>query len=261
MEGHAGVRPSRSKGSTQFQQFVQRDQRRSEGRRRLEGLHRVLQRRGRHDAGTGLEARPDHQPGRRLPRHGSQHRRLRHAGPHRRHDVTRVPRWLEPGHLGQQRRTPSWPTSCSRSSSRRATSSSSPSKGTIPALKSLLGGISGSEARRGSGQGRREQPLRARPARTGQPSRPAASCPTWPSPSPAVPTCKTEAAQGRRRDRGDPQRLIVGAEASTRQHVEPSERMETRRHGTRRRTSLPAVGVFARCPTSCSCPAIAGARC
>ena len=44
-------------------------------RRRRQRLHRVLQRRGRHDAGAGLEAGPDHQPRRRLPRHGSQHRR------------------------------------------------------------------------------------------------------------------------------------------------------------------------------------------
>ena len=53
----------------------------AERRRRRQGLPRVLQRRGRHDAGAGLEARPDHQPRRRLPRHGGQHRRLRDARP------------------------------------------------------------------------------------------------------------------------------------------------------------------------------------
>ena len=46
----------------------------------------------------------------------------------RRHDVAGVPRWLEPGDLGEQRRTPTWPTTCCRSSPRRATSSSSPTR-------------------------------------------------------------------------------------------------------------------------------------
>ena len=39
--------------------------------------------------GPGLEARPDHQRGRRLPRHGGQHRRLRTARHRRRHDGAR----------------------------------------------------------------------------------------------------------------------------------------------------------------------------
>ena len=84
-----------------------------------------------------------------------------HAGPHRRHHVARVPRRLEPGDLGQQREPRAGLRPAEDPGRRTDYQKQFAEQGTIPALKSLLGSISGSEAADGAGQGRREQPLRA----------------------------------------------------------------------------------------------------
>ena len=71
--------PESIAGLEYFKDVFDQANARARRRRRRQRLPGVLQRRGRHDAGAGLEAGPDHQPGRRLPRHGGQHRRVRHA--------------------------------------------------------------------------------------------------------------------------------------------------------------------------------------
>ena len=81
-----------------FKEVFDDGQRGTGRRRRRQRLHRVLQRRGRHDAGAGLEAGPDHQPRRRLPRHGGQHRRVRPAR-HRR-PAPRRPVFLGGSNIG-----------------------------------------------------------------------------------------------------------------------------------------------------------------
>ena len=86
-----------------FKDLFDRGQRRARRRRRRQRLPGVLRRRGRHDAGAGLEAGPDHQRGRRLPGDGGEHRRVRHARHRGRHDRPGLPRRLEHRHPDQQR--------------------------------------------------------------------------------------------------------------------------------------------------------------
>ncbi len=71
--------PESVKGLADGQEDHGRGIGRAEGRRRDQGLRRLLQRRGRHADGPGLEDRPDPERGGRLPRHGGQDRRLRPA--------------------------------------------------------------------------------------------------------------------------------------------------------------------------------------
>ena len=87
-------------------------QRGAGGRRRRPRLPCVLRRRGRHDAGAGLEAGSDHQRGRRVPRHGGEHRRVRHARLRGRDDGSGVPRRFEPRPSRRRASTRTWPTTC-----------------------------------------------------------------------------------------------------------------------------------------------------
>ena len=132
-------------------------------------------------------------------------------------------------------------------------------QGTIPALKSLLGGISGSEGADGSGQGRREQPLRAVQRELGSgrgeqhPARHDRGHLRWRR-------REGRGSEGRRSDRGDPQRLIPSPAtrqpATQGEHHGPSRQLwkwKTRRSWNTSMESLPAVGVFDRCRTSCCC--------
>ena len=122
---------------------------------------RLLQRRGRHDAGAGLEARPDHQPRRRLPRDGgrtsacSRCPASRPARPRRSSSVART------SASRPTARTRIWRSTCSRSWSRAGYQQQFAAAGTIPALKSELANVAGSDAAVAQADGRREQPLRA----------------------------------------------------------------------------------------------------